>query len=679
MIPMGTAALAAPGIMGRAGAAAPTLANVKSAVILSLTLAVASGPAAAQSFNQFIGFGDSTIDSGFYKALASPGSQGAQGPTYNGLWPAAVAAGAGKPTSSPGLMNSEALAALFGLTAIPANQPGGTNFATSGAKDVTINAPATGGFLAAIPTVTQIANYLAGSGGHANPNALYLISSGGNDVSYALGNTGMAPFPPNPTAYLISAANSLAGAVAQLQAAGARYIVVPDLPFSFPMGGGAGNATERQARLDYSLALWSALAGAGVNFIPADWNSVRVAIAASPSTFGFQFIGNGAAQTACIRPAGITTAWALLCSSNPGAPSTFVTPDADRTHLFADDEHMTTAGQKIQADYYYSLIVAPSQISFLPEVAVKTRAAVVNAILNQIPLSQGHPNPNGFNAWVTGDVAFLKMDNYPGFPGDPGYPVAATAGFDFKLAHDWLIGAAFSIGTTKQSFSTTGTFTQDAFAASVYAAYLNGPIWANIVGSAGVQHYGVNRLVPIGISLQPNSGNTNGSNFSLALETGYKFVSGAFAHGPVVGITLQRVHVGAFTESGSFTSLGFDEQKRNSAVTELGYQATFDAGVWRPFAKAVWNHELASTDRLVTAFLTTIVAPGYSMPAVVFGKDWGTANVGTTIKISNNVTGLVALVGQFAQHNVTIYGAQFGLNVALGPSVPDMPLKAPRK
>ena len=31
---------------------------------------------------------------------------------------------------------------------------------------------------------------------------------------------------------------------------------------------------------------------------------------------------------------------------------------------------MTTAGQKIQADYYYSLIVAPSQISFLPEVAV---------------------------------------------------------------------------------------------------------------------------------------------------------------------------------------------------------------------------------------------------------------------------------------------------------------------
>jgi outer membrane lipase/esterase len=648
---------------------------IKRAIVPSFILAVASSSAQAQSFNQFVGFGDSTIDSGFYKALPSPGG----GVTFNALWPSAVANGAGKPTSSPGPMNSEALAALFGLTAIPSNQPGGTNYATSGAKDVTVNTPATGGFQAAIPTVTQIANYLAASGGHANANALYLISSGGNDVSYALHNTGTAPFPPDPTAYLIGAANGLAGAVAQLQAAGARYILVPDLPFSFPMGGGAGNAADRQARLDYSLALWSALAAAGVNFIPADWNAVRVAIASSASTFGFQFIGTGAGQVACTQPAGVSTAWALLCSSNPAAPSTFVSPDADRTRLFADDQHMTTAGQKIQADYYYSLIVAPSQISFLPEVAVKTRAGVINAILNQIPLSQGHQAPNGFNAWVTGDVSFLKMDNYPGFPGDPGHPIAATAGFDFRLTNDWLIGAAFSIGTTKQSFSTTGTFTQDAVAASVYAAYLDGSFWTNIIGTAGTLHNDVNRLVPIGITVQPNAGSTTGSNFSIALETGYNFVTGRFTHGPVVGAVLQRVHVDAFTENGSFTSLSFDEQKRNSAVSELGYQANFDAGVFRPFAKAVWNHEMAKTDRLVTAFLTTIVAPGYSLPAVVFGKDWGTASAGTTMKISNNVTGLMAFVGQFAQHNVTTYGVQFGLNVALGQtSSAEMPVKARR-
>src|SRR5262245_9428900 len=197
--------------------------------------------------------------------------------------------------------------------------------------------------------------------------------------------------------------------------------------------------------------------------------------------------------------------------------------------------------------------------------------------------------------------------------------------------------------------------------------------------TAGLLRSDVNRLVPIGITLQPNTGNARGSNISLAFETGYNFMTGRLTHGPLVGAVLQRVHVDGFTESGSFTSLSFDEQKRDSAVSEIGYRVSFDAGMYRPFAKAVWNHEWANTDREVTAFLTTITAPGYSLPAVIFGKDWGTATVGTTLQMPGNVTGLVAVVGQFAQHGVTTYGIQFGFNVALGPPLaPDMPVKARR-
>ena len=246
----------------------------------------------SQSFSQFLAFGDSNIDSGYYRALPSPGAGAA---LFNTLWPSAVAHGAGKPTSSPGLMSSEALASDFGLNGAPSNQ-GGSNFATSGAKNVTVNNALTGDFRAAIPTTVQISNYLASNGGRANPNGLYLISSGGNDVAYALGNTGMAPFPTDPQGYIVSAANSLASSVATLQAAGARYIVVPDLPYSFP--GGAGNATERADRLLYSQTLWTSLHADGVNFIPADYNAMRLAIASNPALFGFQFIGNGAGQTA---------------------------------------------------------------------------------------------------------------------------------------------------------------------------------------------------------------------------------------------------------------------------------------------------------------------------------------------------------------------------------------------
>jgi outer membrane lipase/esterase len=179
----------------------------------------------AQSFNQVIVFGDSNVDSGYYKALSNPGGNS----TYNSLWPSAVAAGAGAPTTNPGLVNSQMLANFLGLTANPANTPGGTNYATSGAKNVTVNNSQTGGFTAAIPTVTQIQNYLAAQGGTANSQALYFIHSGDNDAKYAAGESGAGPYPPNPSSYMTGAADQLATAIQSLYSAGARHIMVSGL------------------------------------------------------------------------------------------------------------------------------------------------------------------------------------------------------------------------------------------------------------------------------------------------------------------------------------------------------------------------------------------------------------------------------------------------------------------
>ena len=89
-------------------------------------------------------------------------------------------------------MDSQVLAGYFGLTALPANQPGGTNYAISGAVNAATAANGNIGNLnsnTTLPsTVQQMANYLAANGGTANPQALYLISSGANDVTFAIDN-----------------------------------------------------------------------------------------------------------------------------------------------------------------------------------------------------------------------------------------------------------------------------------------------------------------------------------------------------------------------------------------------------------------------------------------------------------------------------------------------------------
>ena len=432
------------------------------------------------------------------------------------------------------------------------------------------NTPATGGFLAAIPIAAQISNYLDLSGGHANSSGLYLVASGGNDFAFAFGAAGPIGLPAK-LAYLQDAArgaNSASSAIASLYQAGARTIIVPGVVLS-----SLTIPALQQARLAYDNALWSELAARGVNFIPADFNSVRVAIAANPSALGFRFIGNDPAQTACTQPiingVPIANAWSQLCSSNLGAPSHLTAPDADQTHLFADDAHLSTSGQKIQADYYYSLLVAPSQISFLAENAVQSRTITVAGIQDQIAVARQRPTA-GFNVWINGDVSSLKISNpAPGFPGDPSTPLSGTVGLDYKSANGLLLGGAFTTGTQTPGFELGGKFKQKENAGSVYGGYLRGPSWASLIATYGALDYDVNRIVPIGITSQNNNGKTNGSNVSVALQGGHDFALGAMIHGPVAGLTWQQVKVGGFTETGSFTSLAFGDQTRDSTTMNI--------------------------------------------------------------------------------------------------------------
>jgi outer membrane lipase/esterase len=319
----------------------------------------------------------------------------------------------------------------------------------------------------------------------------------------------------------------------------------------------------------------------------------------------------------------------------------------------------------VLADYEYSLITAPSMISMLAEAPLQTRANLVNMIQNQIPLSQNQNVTKGFNTWLSGDVASLRIKNYPGFPDDPGTPVALAAGFDYRISQDWLVGLVLAGGHQHGNFAMGfGGFTQDEFSVSAYSTNTIGSVWFDVIATPGAIAYDVKRTVPVGITAQNNAESTSGSDISLAGDIGYNFHCGTMTYGPVAGMALQQVHIDGFTESGSFTSLGFGSQTRNSAVGDFGGRVTFDLGRLSPFAKATWDHEFASTDRQVTAILTTSVAPSYSMPAVQVGSDWGVVTAGTAVKLASNVSGLFAVSGTLAQQNVTTYSGQVGINVS---------------
>jgi phospholipase/lecithinase/hemolysin len=112
-----------------------------------------------------------------------------------------------------------------------------------------------------------MANYLA-SHGAANTQALYLISSGGNDVTFALEN--FSTLSSRET-YLANQAQALANAIRNIQVTGAEHILVNGL---------AGSGTLPTF---FTQQLFADLSAAGVNFIGANIQAFVQAVGVHPS------------------------------------------------------------------------------------------------------------------------------------------------------------------------------------------------------------------------------------------------------------------------------------------------------------------------------------------------------------------------------------------------------------
>ena len=344
------------------------------------------GTAPASAFDHLWVFGDSTVDTGWYNFRPSGEPQFDKYlSTYNFAFPPNIPPtyGMGRGTSNPGPVSVEVVARLIGTEVRPADQGlaviarplanaretsaapdvalrapnligqfppvgslfAGTNYATGGARNHDANPPGVNLFPNAVPTATQIANYE--SVHRPDGNSLYLISGGGNDVAFALGQLEADARP----AYVTGAADSLAAAILTLQQGGARFIIVTNLPESF------GNDNQKALRQLYNAELRSKLTTLGVSFAWADMNHVRQMIVGNPARFGITHTTNQLVDRACTTPVEtsmITSAWAYVCS--PSSPvSQPVSATFAEQALFSDDEHWATGGHNVLGSYYYCL------------------------------------------------------------------------------------------------------------------------------------------------------------------------------------------------------------------------------------------------------------------------------------------------------------------------------------
>ncbi|MFP5515066.1 MAG: autotransporter domain-containing protein [Alphaproteobacteria bacterium] len=605
--------------------------RVRIAALATCLTALAAVPAAAADYSSTIFFGDSLTDSGAFQSLVPFG---------------------GKFTTNPGPVWAESLAGALGTSAVTAVR-GGTDYAVGGARvNTSIGVPATGPTALAPSVATQISGYLASTGGRADPNALYTVWGGANDILASLGS------PANAQATVTQAASDLVTQVARLRAAGARTILVPTVPDigSTPFGQAQGAAAAGQISQlvsGYNQLVTLGLANAGVSVIPIDTYSLLRAAVANPASFGFTDVTG----TAC------TTSSSLLCAS-----ATLVAPNAAESHLFADGVHPTTAGHRAVSDFVLNALTAPGNVAQLAESPLRTRDRVTATILAQAATSLWSRKPGETGAWISGGAGRLTSDRTgdPGAGGQAevrGTPLSVSVGIDKRFNENLLLGVAGTLSHYRGSFSTGGDYKQRDYVLSGYGVYRLGGAFVNGVGSFGFTDFDLRRGVTINGTDHSTGGNTEGINASIGVEGGYDFAMGGLIHGPVLGLRYQHVEVEGFSEDSSLFGFTYRSQTRNSLVGSVGYQAAYDFGSVLPYAKVTLNREFKDDQRNITVESRSISTLAYDVAVAKPDRSYVDLTAGASFRLAASVTGTLGLNARLGDEDRRDYGGFIGLNV----------------
>ncbi|WP_277182762.1 SGNH/GDSL hydrolase family protein [Caballeronia sp. BR00000012568055] len=290
---------------------------------------------------QTVAFGDSLSDVGTYAPIAS-------------------VVGGGRFTTNPGQVWSQDVAQYYGDTLTAAftidighelKAQSGLGYAQGGS---TVATPASqAGFITDVigdielPVNQQISSYVSAHGSF-NSNQLVLVWAGSNDVL-------RAGTPPAATTIVQTAATTLAQLIGTIVQNGATHVVVVNVPNiglspdGLQQADGGGNLSQLSQLFNSTLnnALQSAGLQSKVIMVDAyTWTTQTIQ--------NYQANGFTVSNTAqACDPSKTPHDTSLLCS-----PSTYVTPNADQTYMFADYLHPTTRMHALFAQYVEKQIAA---------------------------------------------------------------------------------------------------------------------------------------------------------------------------------------------------------------------------------------------------------------------------------------------------------------------------------
>ncbi len=558
-------------------------------VRLTMTaLAISSAlPASAETFSQTYFFGDSQTDTGYFAPMTTKLSNPS-----------------GKFITNPDKLWSEHVADHYGTsaTSVSAN---GTNYAVGGALAGTDTTNAQLGGITVPATTTQVANYLSKTGGKADGQALYGMTSGANNLIAAMRD------PANATTLLATAATQTANAVKSLHQAGANYFIVPNVPdvgLSPSVVGTAAQAQATTATAGYNTLLQNELANSGANVVPLNMFRLMQEVAASPSTYGF----DNANKAAC------TTSSALMCNQN-----TLVAQNANTQYFFADSLHPSGGGHALIGDYAVSVLEAPAKMGSIGQHLMQQNIQADNDIHRQI--NQLPENSNGL--WVE----MGQQKRYDAL-GDSNSIPSLSVGASFGKQGSGQTGVHLHAGYQEQQWDNGGGYNTQTIGGGLFHRHDFGK--ARLTALLNYDHYQIetDRRVTLGAATRKHTANGDGHRLGAGLRAAYRMQpSSQVSFVPYLGVNAQRLRTSALSEDQATlsTAMNFGKNKFESVNGEVGIHADWKFLPNTSLSGSLnYSHNFLDNQDHVSARLKTIPTLEFQLPAAATSKHLASGTIG---------------------------------------------------
>lgn len=530
-------------------------------------------------------------------------------------------------TTNPGQVWSQVLAQKLEGSAAPSSQ-GGSNYAVGGARvavdELLDPSSPPGPTNPPLPAMTtQAAQLLAQHHGRLDGNALYTVWGGPNDLFAAVKD------PFSMSQIIEESVSQQAGLINTLSQAGARYILVPNIPdlgmtpefAGSPISAGLATILSET----YNQAFTQQLATSSANIIPLNVSALLHEVAADPQAYGFKNVDAAACGAVSSR----------LCT-----PADLVAPGADQSYMFADGVHPTSGGHEVIADYAYAVLSAPSQVAVLAS-AANTAGQMQMQHIDRRLQTVSSSQDTGLSVWFQGEaISGNSRSNNARLDGtQPGWKL----GVDKRL-DAWTVGAYLSYENLDGDTEEEGTYTQKRQSAGLYGRWQSDNLWVNTQIFYTDLDNTTRRHLKLGASAREHQAKAGGHQFGGKIATGYDWQSGAVTHGPLLSLSVQKSKIKALSEDGQgqSTSMGFDAQDQTSVQSSLGYQLNVAvSNQWSVYASAEWLHEFKKPAEQLGAHLQDGVYNNrhfYLPTDQERVRNTGLLELGTVGQLSNNWT-----------------------------------------